>query len=848
MKKPALSRKQRPVKSLGKKSLGNRIAKPRRSFFEQLERREVFSGTPLPVLMVISDQRDFFYQEYGDTKLSLEEKGFAVQVAATTTSPSTPHWDSGQTGSGVVVPDLALADVEAANYSAIVFVGGWGSSMYQYDFNGVYSDPLYRGDIATKAKVNQLINDFVDQDKYVTAICHATTILAWARVDGVSPIAGKVVMTPQGGVTNGGGPPVWWNGHYYTYYEFRQVDMMEMNGGITMPHASVGLPGTTADDVWVDGKIITAEDNFSAREFGRVIGDHLLADLEPPPNVAPTIAGGVFNLAENTATGSGVGQVVGSDADVGQSLSYSIVSGNLSGGFAINAATGQITVADDTVLDFETSPVFNLIVRVTDDGAPALFADAPVTINLLDVNETPANSAPLIADQTFSIEETPPLGTTAGVVLASDPDAGQTLSYAIVAGNTNAVFAIDSVTGELNVVFPDGIDYETNGIFELTVRVTDSGDPALSSEAIVTVNVVNVNEAPSLPGAALVLAENSAVGTAVGQVIGADEDAGQTLTYSIVGGNAGGAFAINAATGQIVVANSAALDFETTPNFNLVVRATDNGSPQRFTEANVTVQLTDVNEVPQGPVYRSGPNVIVQGTAAGEYIYVWTDAQGRAMAWIAGVNYGPFVLGPEGRVIVHGGAGDDWIFATDSNLPVTIHGDDGFDVITGGRGNDIIHGGYGFNRINGGAGNDILFGGPCNDILEGREGDDVIVGGGGDDRMIGWLGNDVLIGGTGSDFLDAGEGDDLLIGGSTSYDNQTAALQAILGEWTRGASLATRSANLLSGVNGVRLALGDTIQNDSSPDYLPSGNGADWLFLQLGDYNCQQSASDLVTM
>ena len=44
---------------------------PRRAFLKQLESREVFAS--LLVLMVIADQQDFYYQEYGGTKLSLEE-------------------------------------------------------------------------------------------------------------------------------------------------------------------------------------------------------------------------------------------------------------------------------------------------------------------------------------------------------------------------------------------------------------------------------------------------------------------------------------------------------------------------------------------------------------------------------------------------------------------------------------------------------------------------------------------------------------------------------------------------------------------------------------------------------
>src|SRR5262245_17745819 len=73
---------------------------------------------PLPVLMVIANQ-DFYYQEYGDTRTSLQSKGVPVVVAATTATPSVPHPNSGQgTGSGVVTPSIALANVNAADYSA----------------------------------------------------------------------------------------------------------------------------------------------------------------------------------------------------------------------------------------------------------------------------------------------------------------------------------------------------------------------------------------------------------------------------------------------------------------------------------------------------------------------------------------------------------------------------------------------------------------------------------------------------------------------------------------------------------------------------------------------------------
>ena len=124
--------------------------------------------------------------------------------------------------------------------------------------------------------------------------------------------------------------------------------------------------------------------------------------------------------------------------------------------------------------------------------------------------------------------------------------------------------------------------------------MTDAG--GLTDTAAVTVNLTNVNEDPSASDATFGLAENSANGTAVGSVSASDPDAGDTLSYAITGGDPGGAFAIDSATGEITVADSSQLDFETSPVFNLTVTVTDAGG---LTDtAAVTVNVTDVNEAP----------------------------------------------------------------------------------------------------------------------------------------------------------------------------------------------------------------------------------------------------------
>lgn len=215
------------------------------------------------VLIVIANQ-DFFYREYAEPRAELERAGAKVTVAAGRKSPCRPHGGSGQgNGDGVVQPDLALADVRSKDYDAILFSGGWGSSCYQFAFTGRYNTPAYNGERAVKAKVNQLIGEFLVQEKYVCALCNAVSVLAWARVDGESPLKGKTVCAPTrqaaAGIYNGqpAQPSCRWH--------------PEVNGAVLSPAGAIGRPGTAEDDVVVDGLIVTGEDDISARQMGRVM-------------------------------------------------------------------------------------------------------------------------------------------------------------------------------------------------------------------------------------------------------------------------------------------------------------------------------------------------------------------------------------------------------------------------------------------------------------------------------------------------------------------------------------------------------------------------------------------------
>ena len=324
-----------------------------------------------------------------------------------------------------------------------------------------------------------------------------------------------------------------------------------------------------------------------------IIPGTFLSPLVTNINQTPIIGNQTFSINENSSNGTPTGTVLATDPNAGQTLTYSILSGNTNGAFAINSLTGVLTVANSVALDYETTPSFVLAIKVVDNGTGNLSSQANITVSLIDVNEVP-----VISNQIFSIAENPINGTITGTVVASDPDAGQSLTYSILSGNTNLAFSINSSTGVLTVSNSTALNFEVFPSFALVVKVQDNGTGNLSSQAIITVTLININETPVINNQSFSIAENSVSGTIVGTVIASDPDAGQTLTYSILSGNTSVAFTINSATGVLSVSNSSALNFEAITTYTLIVNVQDNGTGNLSSQASITLNILNLNEPP----------------------------------------------------------------------------------------------------------------------------------------------------------------------------------------------------------------------------------------------------------
>ena len=110
-------------------------------------------------------------------------------------------------------------------------------------------------------------------------------------------------------------------------------------------------------------------------------------DFTTVDNSAPSFvsATATRQVDENTPAGLDVGlPVTGTDADVGDTITYSL-SGTNAASFAIGSSTGQITVGTGTVLDYETKTSYAVTVTATDSHSGT--GTVAVTIEVLDVDE-----------------------------------------------------------------------------------------------------------------------------------------------------------------------------------------------------------------------------------------------------------------------------------------------------------------------------------------------------------------------------------------------------------------------------------------------------------------------------
>jgi VCBS repeat-containing protein len=309
--------------------------------------------------------------------------------------------------------------------------------------------------------------------------------------------------------------------------------------------------------------------------------------VHPPNFPATNVTLTPSSIAENNAPGAPVGTLSNDDPDVGDTFTYSLVSGTGStdnSAFAICGASNDQICAQST-LDFETKNSYSIRIQVADNHGNA-FAKA-LTVTVSNVNE-PATDLGLSPN---SIAENAGADAVVGTLTPTDPDTGETYSYALVAGTgstDNGSFNISGSSLRENASF----DFETKSSYSVRVQVTDGPN---SFQKAFTVTVSDLNEAPTdLILSPSAIAENAGANAVVGTLSPTDPDTGETYSYALVSGTGStdnGSFNIAGSS----LRENGSFDFETKSSYSVRVQVTD--GPNTFQKA-LTVTVTNVNEAP----------------------------------------------------------------------------------------------------------------------------------------------------------------------------------------------------------------------------------------------------------
>ncbi|NWH73654.1 PCDG9 protein, partial [Piaya cayana] len=313
-----------------------------------------------------------------------------------------------------------------------------------------------------------------------------------------------------------------------------------------------------------------------------------------------------LRMSEMTAPGSRFPLPEAHDPDLGQN---SVQSYELRGDdhFSLSVQAGpggaerpELVLAK--ALDREEASSHDLVLRAMDDGEPSRTGTARLRVSVLDAND----NAPVFSQAEYAVRvpEDVPVGSTLVTLTATDADEGTNghVKFSLQKSSMKAsqIFQLNPETGAISVL--RSLDFEEGESYEMLVQAEDGGGLFNTAKVLITVTDVNDNAPEILVRSVLTeIAEDAPPGTVVALLHVQDRDSGPNgeVQCSLDGSVP---FLLEKSFKEFYnVMTLRDLDREEVSEYNVTVRATDGGSPPRWSSAVLRLRVLDVND--NAPVF-----------------------------------------------------------------------------------------------------------------------------------------------------------------------------------------------------------------------------------------------------
>ncbi|XP_068133859.1 protocadherin gamma-B7-like isoform X41 [Hyperolius riggenbachi] len=253
-------------------------------------------------------------------------------------------------------------------------------------------------------------------------------------------------------------------------------------------------------------------------------------------------------------------------------------------------------------LDRERQTIYELILTAMDGGKLPKTGTAVIKIIVLDVND----NIPKFSKEIYktTLNENAPIGSLVLQLKAEDEDEGSNAEIAYsfhdAPESIHSVFTIDPVHGDIKVI--GIVDYEVKQRYELTVEAKDGG--GFVAHCKVLIQIIDMNDnAPEITVTSLspTIQEDSPPDTVIALINVHDSDSRENGEVVCEISDMVPFKLISSSTNYYKLVTTITLDREQKAQYDLSIKALDNGSPQLSTNKTIQLIVIDVND--NSPVF-----------------------------------------------------------------------------------------------------------------------------------------------------------------------------------------------------------------------------------------------------